>query len=125
DHAGHLSISYIFDYWNIYHLVLQSSDIIEGIVLGVNTAWLGGEIYTSTRVRVDRSYKGTITSSTVTLTDFGGSIGGFTMDDGYYPRPRYKYRDEVLVFVRADNDTLHSTLARNQGMFLKIINPDL
>jgi hypothetical protein len=96
----------IMQYLEIEDLARLSSDAFHGQVVATDTWWNAERthIYTSIRVRISESFKGsTRRDQTVTVTQLGGEKDGFRMD--YAGRPEFTAGESVALFtVRGQRD---------------------
>jgi hypothetical protein len=96
----------IMQYLEIEELTRLSSDVFHGQVVQVSVGWNAERthIYTSARVRVSESFKGsTRRDQIVTITQLGGEKDGIRMD--YAGRPEFTAGESAALFtVRGKND---------------------
>ncbi len=92
-------------YLEVEDLTRLSSDVFQGQVVSTATYWNPEHtrIYTSIRVRVDESLKGsTRRSEVVTVTQYGGEKDGVRLD--YSGRPEFSAGEPIVLFtVRGKN----------------------
>jgi hypothetical protein len=96
----------IMQFLEIEDLTRLSSDVFHGQVISTNTYWNAERthIYTSIRLRVSESFKGsTRRDQIVTVAQPGGEKDGFRMD--YAGRPEFAVGESVALFtIRGKND---------------------
>lgn len=96
----------IMQYLEIEDLTRLSSNVFHGQVISTDTHWNAERthIYTSVRVRISESFKGsTRRDQIVTVTQPGGEKDGLRMD--YIGRPEFAVGETVALFtIRGKND---------------------
>src|SRR5215471_4179403 len=100
------AIATVMQYLTIEDLTGLSSDIFRGQVVSTSVSWGADHkrIYTSVRVRVEETFKGSPrVDQVITVTQLGGEKDGIRMD--YAGRPEFAVGEEVALFtVRGGND---------------------
>jgi hypothetical protein len=94
--------------YTVEELAGRSSDVFYGQVISTETNWNADRtrIYTSVQVRIDETFKGSVRrSEIVTVTQFGGEMGGVRWD--YLGRPVFSQGETVVLFTtRMKNNNL-------------------
>jgi hypothetical protein len=96
----------------------QATEIVQGEVISQSSDWNPGyqTILTDVVVRVDESIKGSLSvGQTITIRIEGGEVGetGIWVEH----QPRFRDAEEVLLFLRYDEEGHHAVQSLEQGMF--------
>ncbi len=89
-------------------LTQNAEMIVTGKVTQMESGWNAEEtrIYTTITIAVDQFLKGEQSDHTLTLQELGGEVG--EVGELYTHVPKFNMNEEVLVFVKKDqNDQLH------------------
>ena len=106
----------IMQYLEVEDLARLSSDIFHGQVISTVTYWNDQHtrIYTSVRVRIDESFKGsTRRSEIITVTQLGGERDGVKMD--YSGRPEFSVGESVILFTERGKNNDFVVIGLKQG----------
>ncbi len=106
----------IMQYLEIEDLTRLSSDVFHGRIISTDTFWNAERthIYTSVRVRVGESFKGsTRRDQVVVVTQLGGEKDGVKMD--YAGRPEFAAGEAVALFTARGKRGDFIVVALKQG----------
>lgn len=106
----------IMRYLEVEELARLSTDVIHGEIISTKVFWdeTHTRIYTSVRVRIHETFKGTAQrGATVTVTQQGGELDGLRQD--YSGRPVFTAGETVVLFTKPGRNHDLTVVGLKQG----------